>query len=245
MNSAIITEGPTDFTFIQYYMRKVCAWNDYRESSFRDDKNKIKARELNKINNTLTVLSSGGCTQIPKRLDSLLRKNSFSSNINESFSKIVIISDNDDEKESKQIESDINTVLEKYSIKEDIKLENRKWQSIKMFNGLSEEISVEILLLLIPFEEHGAIETFLLNAIAANDVYDKKIIEKGNDFVETVDFEERYLKHRRDKTKAKMDVYFSVRTSAEQFTERQNILKNIAWENYEKIQACFSELKKL
>ncbi len=245
MNSAIITEGPTDFTFIQYYMRKVCAWNDYRESSFRDDKNKIKARELKKRNNILTVLSSGGCTQISKRLDSFLKKNSFASNKDETFSKIVIISDNDDEKENNQIQSDINSVLEKYSIKKDVKLENRKWQLIKMYNSLLEEISVKVLLLLIPFEEHGAIETFLLNAIAEKDDYDKTIIEKGNNFVETVDCEERYLKHRRDKTKAKMDVYFSVRTSAEQFTERQNILKNIDWENYEKIQECFSELKKL
>ncbi len=245
MNSAIITEGPTDYTFIQYYMRKVCAWDAGHESSLRDDAKKVKARELQKKNKTLTILSSGGCTQIPNRLDSLLTKNSYTSKNEEAFSKIVIISDNDDEQSNKEIESGINCVLEKFSINKNIKLENRKWQSMKMKNGISEEISVKILLLLIPFEEHGAIETFLLDAIAAKDVYDKQIIEKGNDFIETVDYEARYLKHRRDKTKAKMDVYFSVRASAEQFTERQNILKNIEWEKYEKIQECFSELKTL
>lgn len=54
-----------------------------------------------------------------------------------------------------------------------------------------------------------------------------KIVEKGNNFVETVDPEKRYLTKRRYVTKSKLDVYFSVRTSIEQFTERQSILKSI------------------
>lgn len=245
MNSAIITEGPTDFVIIQYYMQKVCLWNDFQESSFRDDIKKVKARELKKKNNVLTILSAGGCSKISKQLDSFLRKNSFSSDNKDSLSKIVIISDNDDESSISEMENSVTDVIQKYSLDKTVKLQNRQWQSIRMYNGISEELTVDILLMLIPFEEHGAIETFLLNAISEKDDYDKTIIEKGNNFVETIDFEERYLKHRRDKTKAKMDVYFSVRTSAEQFSERQNILKNIAWENYEKIQKCFSELRKL
>lgn len=245
MNSAIITEGPTDYTFVQYYMRKVCSWNDYHESSLRNADNHIKARELKRNNDILTIVSSGGCTRIAARLDLLLKKNSSSSSASEVFSKIVIISDNDDENAGEKVETAIVRVVTKYAKDSSIKLENREWQSIKMNNSISEEITVDILILLIPFDEHGAIETFLLDAIAEKDEYDKEIIKKGNDFVETVDSEEKYLKHRRDKVKAKMDVYFSIRASAEQFSERQNILKNIEWEKYEKIQTCFSELEKL
>lgn len=245
MNSAIITEGPTDYTFIQYYMRKVCSWQDYQESSLRKADKQIKAREFKKNSDVLTIVSSGGCTRIAERLDLLLKKNTNSSNSAEVFTKIVVISDNDDEQAGGKIETAIESVLQKYAIDSSIKLENRKWLTLKMHNSISEELSVEILLLLIPFDENGAIETFLLDAIAEKDEYDKQIINKGNAFVETVDSEERYLKHRRDKVKAKMDVYFSIRTSAEQFPERQNILKNIEWEKYEKIQTCFSELGKL
>lgn len=54
--------------------------------------------------------------------------------------------------------------------------------------------------------------------------------------------EKRYLTKRRYITKAKFDVYFSVRTAAEQFMERQNILKNIEWEKYIKIQKDFEKL---
>lgn len=245
MSSAIITEGPTDYTFIQYYMRKVCAWDDYQESTLRKADKQIKAREFKRNSDVLTIISSGGCTRIAERVNLLLKKNSNSSNSDEAFSKIVVISDNDDEFAGGKIEVAIEQTVKKYAMGGPVKIENRKWLTFQMHNSIFEEISVEILLLLIPFDENGAIETFLLDAIAEKDEYDKQIIKKGNEFVETVDSEEKYLKHRRDKTKAKMDVYFSVRTPAEHFSERQNILKNIEWEKYEKIQKCFSELGRL
>lgn len=99
--------------------------------------------------------------------------------------------------------------------------------------------------MIVPFEENGAMETFLLHAIAENDVYDKEIIEKCNNFVDGADPLKRYLSKRRLITKAKFDTYFSIRTSAEQFTERQNILKNIKWEKYTALQADFGLLAEL
>lgn len=88
-------------------------------------------------------------------------------------------------------------------------------------------------------------ETFLLNSIAQNDEYDAGIIEQCNSFVEETDTERRYLTKRRYVTKAKFDAYFSIRTAAEQFTERQNILKNVPWEEYISIQNSFSKLADL
>ena len=101
-----------------------------------------------------------------------------------------------------------------------------------------------ILLLVIPFEENGAMETFLLNAIGANDSYDKAIIEECNQFVERVDPQKRYLTSHRYITKAKFDTYFSIRTPVQQYTERQNILNNVKWEEYNHIQVAFSKLGK-
>lgn len=100
-------------------------------------------------------------------------------------------------------------------------------------------------MLLIPFDGQGALETFLLNAIADSDAYDKQIIEECKLFVESVDPERRYLKKRRYITKAKFDVYFSIRTALEQFKERRNILRNVPWEDYLLVQECFSKLEEL
>ena len=85
----------------------------------------------------------------------------------------------------------------------------------------------------------------LLDAIAQDDEYDKIIIDKCNTFIDDVDPEARYLNSRRIITKAKFDTYFSVRTLAEQFGERANILKNVKWENYTKLQMDFLKLKDL
>lgn len=93
--------------------------------------------------------------------------------------------------------------------------------------------------MVIAFTTEGAIETFLLEAIADKDEYDKKIINRTNSFVEQIDKERRYLNARRTITKAKFDVYFSIRTPVEQFGERQTILLNIPWEEYPKIQHDF------
>lgn len=74
---------------------------------------------------------------------------------------------------------------------------------------------------------------------------DADFIRKGNLFVEEIDSEKRYLTKRRYITKAKFDVYFSIRTAAEQFVERQNIMKDIAWEKYVLIQESFQKLEEL
>ena len=119
---------------------------------------------------------------------------------------------------------------------------NNKWVDCLYKNGHGKECVFSLLILVIPFEETGAMETFLLNAISQNNSYDAGIIGNCNTFVSNIDKEKRYLTKRRYITKAKFDVYFSVRTAAEQFMERQNILKNIEWEKYIKIQKDFEKL---
>ena len=45
----------------------------------------------------------------------------------------------------------------------------------------------------------------------------QRLLEKGISFVEEVDKERKHLTKRRYITKSKFDVYFSIRTAAEQF----------------------------
>ena len=139
----------------------------------------------------------------------------------------------------------LENLFNEYSITVENNIANDSWFNCTCENGAQDIINFRVLLLIIPFDEEGALETFLLKAIASNDEYDNEIIEKGNDFVENADSERRYLTKRRYITKAKLDVYFSIRTSVEQFTERQNILKSINWEEYEYIQDSFKKLREL
>lgn len=72
-------------------------------------------------------------------------------------------------------------------MKDDIK--NNTWLSCEYQNGHGKKQIMELLLLVIPFEDTRAMETFLLNAIANDSAYDAEIIRKGNQFVEEVDKE--------------------------------------------------------
>lgn len=71
------------------------------------------------------------------------------------------------------------------------------------------------------------------------------IINKSGYFVEHIDPERKYLNKRGYITKAKFNVYFSVRTASRQFIEKQNILKSVPWEKYTLMQRSFQKLEDL
>ena len=174
-----------------------------------------------------------------------MKVNNTSAKEDEKYTKIVVVTDRDEVTTEEDFLDKFKDVLDNRAISYPEELVSNQWMDVVQKNGKGKDISIKILLLIIPFEETGAMETLLLKAISDQDEYDKRIIEKGNYFVDEIDPEKRYLNKRRYITKAKFDVYFSVRTSVGQFRERQNILKNIKWENYTRIQNDFRELAEL
>ena len=166
-----------------------------------------------------------------------IRQNELDSKLNDCKKNIFV---SVEEYSEKAIKKTIKNIID-----DENNIVNDSWINCTCENGAQDIINFRVLLLIIPFDEEGALETFLLKAIASNDEYDNEIIEKGNDFVENADSERRYLTKRRYVTKAKLDVYFSIRTSVEQFTERQSILKSINWEDYEYIQESFRKLREI
>lgn len=243
MRSVIICEGSTDLILLQYFLRTAHLWNDTKEKcSFKKFKN---SRMLKKGEDLLILGGGGGCSQIPAYFNDLLESNTLSAKKEEKYDKIVIITDRDEIETEQEFIEKIKGILKKHKINFVEEIKNDQWVSCRGIDGRKKDIEFQILLLVIPFEETGAMETFLLNAIGTQSDYDKTIIEKCSSFVERIDPEERYLKKRRYKTKAKFDTYFSVRTAVDQFVERQNILKSVKWEEYSLIQESFKKLEEL
>lgn len=174
----------------------------------------------------------------------ILDSNSLSAE-DEAYNRIVIITDRDEVETESEFETIIATELGKQQIEWKDDISNDKWIDFHYENGQGDNCNAKLLLLVIPFEDTGAMETFLLDAVGKSNPYDAKIISDCNQFVDNVDNQKKYLNKRRYITKAKFDVYFSVRTAAEQFVERQNILKNIPWEDYAEIQNSFKKLDDL
>lgn len=243
MKSIILCEGGTDLTLIQYFMEKVNGWKYHSNRPKLFDLEQQK--RFKKEDKILEIGATGGCSEIPKYFSKILNSQRIGSNSEERYENIVIITDNDEIDTFDNMKTTLEKLFNEHSVTVENNIANDNWINCTCENGAQDIINFRVLLLIIPFDEEGALETFLLKAIASNDKYDNEIIEKGNDFVETVDPQKIYLSKRRYVTKAKLDVYFSIRTPVDQFTERQNILKNINWEEYEYIQDSFKKLREL
>lgn len=244
MRNVLICEGSTDYALLQYFMRKAYGWNDSKKDILQDDSKFARARTLVKNSDTLTIAGAGDCNKIVPCVSRILEINTISSN-EEEFQKIVVVTDRDEIGTEEEFKNKLKKCFDDYSVGIEENIEHNEWIKCSCKNGRGRRIEFSLLLLVIPFETTGALETFLLEAVAKNDEYDAQIINKGNSFVDNIDPEKRYLNHRRYITKAKFDVYFSVRTAVGQFVERHDILKNVEWEKYLEIQTSFKKLEEL
>lgn len=247
MKNIIICEGSTDYYLLQYYMREALGWKDNKQ--IQSNILRVpgqKSRNLIKNTDILTIMSTGGCSRLTQGLKETLKRNYLTPpDLSEMYSKIVIVTDRDDcDTEINFIQS-IQGILDNFSVSYPEIFCTNEWLSCEMTSQLGIVEKIDILLLIIPFEQNGAMETFLLNAISNDNSYDKMIIESCNTFVDNIDPESKYLTSRRYITKAKFDTYFSIRTPAEQYAERQQILKSVRWEQYTQIQTDFLKLSEI
>lgn len=243
MKSIIICEGSTDCTLLQYFLRVVYEWNDSsedKETGLKLQSNRILIKEGKK----LIIGAAGGCTQLMKKLEFVLERNNLATD-SEIYHKIVIVTDRDEVDTEESFLNQIKKIFHDRGLIVHTNIGHNQWIECEYTNGQNHKCVVEILLLVIPFEGTGAMETFLLNSISDRDEYDKEIIKKGKNFIAVADPQKRYLNKKRYLTKAEFDVYFSVRTAAEQFNERQNILKGVPWEKYLIEQKEFEKLGQL
>lgn len=241
MNGILFCEGSTDFVLLQYFMRGVFGWQD----DSMGPKFLRPARRLKKEYKKLVIGGVGGCSQILPNFRKVIEGNCLSASENEYYDKIVMVTDRDEVDTEEIFVDGINKALQEYHVMMTQEMAANEWISGTMLNARNERMGLQILILVIPFDETGALETFLLHSISKQSEYDKNIITKGNQFVDSIDPEKRYLTSRRYNIKAKFDVYFSIRTPASFFVERQNVLKGIEWEKYIEIQNCFEKLGQL
>lgn len=249
MKSIIICEGETDFAFLQQFMIKANGWKDFKSSdkkknpSFKPKEiENAESRDFEKGYDMLTICSCGGCGNIKAVFEAVIRRNQNENDDDARYSKIVVLTDNDEDGVEKKIISDLISASGV-----DAKISNRNWTRLSFSDMVGDSFDTDLLLLVIPFDEHGALETFLLNSVSEQNPYDAEIIRKAREFVGNADPEKRYLTHRGFKTKAELYAYFSIRIdySKEQFKQRKSILKNVPWEKYENMQESFKELRKL
>ena len=102
-----------------------------------------------------------------------------------------------------------------------------------------------MLLVVIPVEHQGALETVMLEAIA-EDPYDAHIIEMVESFIKTMRTEAgKYITSNRKELKAKLGVTWAIQYPEKVFKLINEQIKSVQWEKSEVLKRCFSELIKI
>lgn len=243
--SILICEGNTDFSLLQIYMREVHNWNE--DKKYQNQVVKIpnqKSRIFKRDDDYLTIMATGGCTRIAEGLDLVLdRIIQAPPPFDSAFNKIAIVTDNDEIDTLETFIKNLKTKLSERKVSINGVLKNKEWESCQVTTSVGIPFDFQLIVIVIPHDHQGAMETFLLDAISDNDPYDKVLIEKCREFVSDSDPEERYLKHRSYKTKAEFSSYFCIRTPADAYQERNSLMKQgIKWIEYPLIREEFNKL---
>ena len=238
----ILCEGETDQVLIGYYLKSISGWK------FSKKEKEVPFTEApvywyrNAKEELLGIWNVGG--------------NNFNSAVEEIFSleilehsieRIVIITDNDDSDVFKcRINPLYLNICKKINIKNDLynpKEMLNRWGKICFKNDFG-KVNIDICFILVPLDEHGALETFMLNSLANNDEDKRDVVSQSKDFILKLK-SKKYLIHRREKIKAELGVSIAVFSPDKVFTTMNELIESVDWKEYSKFNNQFELLKEL
>ena len=250
MNRVILCEGYDDVVFLGYYLYKITD-NKYKFNSQRKEisenlhlpKNNARneRREIYEYNNnSVLIWAVGGKDSYEKAIKYISKINK--SFPDERFVEIFIVTDRDDS----YIETSLthfSEIFKKYDIL--VKLKNAEKNTYKYYAENDNEYGVNIIPIVIPFNEQGAIETVLLNSLAETEE-GKVIVDEAIKYISTIENNSEvksYLKHNRDKVKARFSSAMSVINPDHSTKTMDKILVSHEWEKTEEIKKHFALIK--
>ncbi|MCR4702501.1 MAG: hypothetical protein K5665_02430 [Saccharofermentans sp.] len=240
MNSLILCEGMTDAILLSYYLIKTAGWSYCKQpKDIAIIEDKIKGESVNwykKNEDRLLICGVGGKDKMKSFFaDKILRTMTDAA----AFSKIAVVLDRDD-KEITDVEAHASSIFQPV-IKSMI---NNQWIS-NTYKGPYLDENVEALLVVIPTEHEGALETLLMDSIS-EDPYDAVIVQKAGEFVADIEPDAgKYLVARRDKLKAHLGVTWAIQYPEKVFRFINDQINSVEWEKSEVLSECFKELIKI
>ena len=249
--SMIICEGESDQIILSYYFINQFHYKHTNKlNKILDIKPSNKKKETEFVNlytraedgDEVVIWAIGGQSRFEEALQALLVKNR--KNLpNEVYSKILIITDHDNENETEQLWKTLNVKLKSFEI--DTTLSSGQWTEGKQKIGFDEPLSIKFLGLAVPPDEDGALETFLLNALAEQE-NNRYLAQESKNFVKNLiankDKIKPYLSERGLRVKAPLAVFFAIAYPGRIFDELNPMLMSVSWENYKTIQTGFKLL---
>ncbi len=242
MTRIILCEGETDLILISYYLEKTKGWVFTNKPkglklNFTEQDNKAACNYKNDNNDELLICAVGGKNNFGNFLNDYLRKPIIRTNAGETKYKIALVTDRDDVS-VQEIEQSVSEQLSPLVSN----IENNVWKLNDAEAELGTKVTIEFLLIVIPKENTGALETVLMDALSKNE-YDANIVEKCNQFITDIKPDaQRYIHESRLQLKAQLGVAFSIFNPEKTFSLFKERLVSVKWEKSPVLAKCFEKL---
>lgn len=239
MITLILCEGKTDAVLLSYLLGKEAGWkhspakNPWRINE--DDRKDESAYWYKRGEDYILICGVGGKNNFG---------NYFINNLYQpilqgphKIDRLVYVIDKD--KDSivnlkNKIETDLQPICENIIIGE--------WAENVFTDPFGMSKKIDILALIVPENQEGALENVLLDAISERE-YDKNLVDKSILFVEEIKDEAReYIINSRLELKAKLSVVFAIRSPQKVFSLIDELIKSVDWEKYQSIKDLFQKI---
>ncbi len=241
MNKLILCEGETDAILLSYYLEKAAGWNysskPPQNLSIQTTAQNETVNWYKKDENYLMICAVGGKDNFGNFFNKKIKNPLL---LSDAFAKIAFVTDRD-ERDAASIETALSSALQEF----DVVLKNNQWVDCSYTNDFGMDKKLQTLLVVIPTERQGALETVMLSAIAEND-YDKNIVAKAGIFADQMRVEaSRYIFSERLKLKAHLGLTWAVQYPEKVFTKIDEQIRNVRWEESESLHTCFAVLTEI
>lgn len=239
MNKLILCEGKTDAILLSYYLDHVQQWRPCRHGPkgftiSADEKSGESAYWYQKGNDYLLICGVGGKDKFIKFFTDKIRAAIIDAQL---FSKIALVMDRDDRQEE-----DIIAEVCRNFAPVITQANQNLWIDNSYQDSFGQQQILSFLLLIIPTEQQGALETLLLNAIS-EDPYDQEIVTRSSNFVtEIAPYAKRYIGHARLELKARLGVTWAIQSPGKEFCFLDQQIRFVEWERSQVLKECFSQL---
>lgn len=241
MNKLILCEGKTDAILLSYYLGKIAGWKFVKKGpsglAIQQPNDNESISWYKKENDYLLICGVGGKDNFGNFFDERIKTPLVTTN---AFDKIALITDRDE----RTLENICASLTEDMSgFFADI--QDRVWCNNSYYDGFGMEKTVELLLIVIPKEHSGALETVMLDAIS-EEPYDKNIVEKTAAFVQQMRTEaDKYISTDRLQLKAHLGVTWAVQFPEKVFSMIDEQINSVQWEQYDVLKECFGMLNEI
>ena len=245
MRALILCEGKTDAILISYLLSRTSGWKysktgDPNISVKADDKRDESINWYQRGEDLLMICGVGGKNNFGSFFSDKIFPAIESYGSRDCFEKIVYLIDRDSDSDEDLILQITNDFA---PITVDIVLGD--WRTGEYIDSFGQNPSLEILGLVVPQDQEGALETVLLDALS-QEAYEQNIIERCKSFVVDIKPEaDRYINSSRLELKAKLSTVFAILSPHKVFSLIDELIKSIKWEDYPYIQNLFDKLIQL